>query len=1306
MTEQSGLFIKELEKRMSNQNKLRKLENKKIELVRKIQLCEHYKKEIVRFVQELNNQHNKGLISYKEYYHKLNRALDQKTPEQWIKEYDSSIWYYKHSLDSCEREIKKQENKAKIVPLATILAVFMILGFGFLFLKPTITGLIVGIGEDAYTQDISLIVNESIGYEWQPEHVGILKSARISGRILGEGSVRVYLNDKLILDSSKLEKSGISMITGLAISDLTKTNENVVFNEISENITNITEGTENITAPKTVETENITNITQEVPENITIPEEINVSKNITLPEEAVPELPEENITAPVQELPENITEIIFTDVCIETCSLELNKTSYELRFEIENAVLYLDSISYTIRPTEIPEVPKPAENISKAEEIIQGKAEINKPVKWVKKIRLNETANNLTIKLPQNISNVKVRKIIDGIKEEVREDKLKVREAKEIKSIKESLITGYVVKEAEEVKEEIELIIEDSVKEIEIEYETPAPQLFEEDIKRGKKIIISGPDSVHYENVSAYTNLSKEVPESKIRLYRTTNRAREQTQFTAYDNNNNSLIDYIEWIVPHLSEQTYELIIEISKAEHLDSEKQFISDIYEQVKSLDGIWSEPINNNEYVRVTFEIPLDNTRDITIYPRVVSGNPKIEVYEINGSEVIAEFTSINSNEYNKVYLTNLVGEQDVFDLRVVDGSIEIDHIIDPGWWNSSWLYRKEINITNVGSTTLLDFPAYINVTYNSNMLANYSDLRFISGTCAAGGSVLDYEIENYTSSNANIWVRIPNLGIGITQICLYYNNLQASSGENKTGVWNSNYLGVWHLSETSGNANDSTSNGKNGTVTGATRGVTGIVSSAFSFDGSNDYVDITINVPATVTISAWATYTGPGTDMLWCLNNAGTGGPDLFVGVPGSGVIALNTWDSWSNPFCNVPSAGFMQGWHLYTTIIDSASTKLYIDDTLCGTATYKNPTKTSFAISSSNGYDWVGKIDEVRISNVAETSDWVNQSYQMVVNQSVYVTFGPEEENLPMYTTLNSPTNEYATSDTTIIFNCSAETTTAGAELVNITLYHNYTTWHANETKSLTGTSNSTTFEKTFPEGTYKWNCLAYDNTSNSSWADSNYTFTIDKTPPSATINSPTGILADITPTINISLNEVGTIWYNINNGANTTICTDCSSSDSTYLHLAEGSYTIYVFANDSFGNLNNTESSSFTINMSQNYYDSYDDNSSIAEYNDITWNKGNVSFEQVTNKGDGSDGSLTVSDANTIINNYTYLTENENSGDNIIGINDGSAFSDGDEILIIQMQNGTGSGSSGTYEFRTITSGGGTNNLTLNSEMK
>jgi len=94
---------------------------------------------------------------------------------------------------------------------------------------------------------------------------------------------------------------------------------------------------------------------------------------------------------------------------------------------------------------------------------------------------------------------------------------------------------------------------------------------------------------------------------------------REEVNITKYDKNNNSLIDYIEWVVPHLSNQTYELIIEISKAEHLDENKTFVSDIYNETYQLDNVWSEEIPTEHYVRVTFNQPLDRTRDITIYAR---------------------------------------------------------------------------------------------------------------------------------------------------------------------------------------------------------------------------------------------------------------------------------------------------------------------------------------------------------------------------------------------------------------------------------------------------------------------------------------------------------------------------------------------------------------------------------------------------------------------------------------------------------------------------------------------------------------
>jgi hypothetical protein len=121
--------------------------------------------------------------------------------------------------------------------------------------------------------------------------------------------------------------------------------------------------------------------------------------------------------------------------------------------------------------------------------------------------------------------------------------------------------------------------------------------------------------------------------------------------------------------------------IYITKAEHLDSSKNFISDIYDAVKALDDVWSEAISDGEYVRVTFEKNLTSENDITLYPRIVNGTPTIEVYEKDGSEIVTAFTDVNNDEYNKVYLTSLSGEQDTFDLLILNGSVEFDHIIDP-------------------------------------------------------------------------------------------------------------------------------------------------------------------------------------------------------------------------------------------------------------------------------------------------------------------------------------------------------------------------------------------------------------------------------------------------------------------------------------------------------------------------------------------------------------------------------------------------------------------------------------------------
>ena len=132
----------------------------------------------------------------------------------------------------------------------------------------------------------------------------------------------------------------------------------------------------------------------------------------------------------------------------------------------------------------------------------------------------------------------------------------------EINETIEEEVQNETVEEAEQVEEVeeevtpeediIEIIIEDIVSDVEIEYYTEAPSSVEEIIDDfNKKITISS--DINYTDISAFSYLSLET--DKVKLY-WVNESR-YINFSSNDTNNNGLIDYISWIVPHLSSQSY-----------------------------------------------------------------------------------------------------------------------------------------------------------------------------------------------------------------------------------------------------------------------------------------------------------------------------------------------------------------------------------------------------------------------------------------------------------------------------------------------------------------------------------------------------------------------------------------------------------------------------------------------------------------------------------------------------------------------------------------------------------------------------
>src|SRR3989344_8404155 len=97
---------------------------------------------------------------------------------------------------------------------------------------------------DIYTENLNLIVNASSSYTWMPENPGILSSVRISGKIIGNGTAKVYLENKLLFDSSKIDKKNDkSKIIGAVISNLNNQSINDSIENNSSNLTFIENGT-------------------------------------------------------------------------------------------------------------------------------------------------------------------------------------------------------------------------------------------------------------------------------------------------------------------------------------------------------------------------------------------------------------------------------------------------------------------------------------------------------------------------------------------------------------------------------------------------------------------------------------------------------------------------------------------------------------------------------------------------------------------------------------------------------------------------------------------------------------------------------------------------------------------------------------------------------------------------------------------------------------------------------------------------------------------------------------------------------
>ncbi len=342
-------------------------------------------------------------------------------------------------------------------------------------------------------------------------------------------------------------------------------------------------------------------------------------------------------------------------------------------------------------------------------------------------------------------------------------------------------------------------------------------------------------------------------------------------------------------------------------------------------------------------------------------------------------------------------------------------------DSDWYNSDWQYRKKITIEsdNVsGSINLPDFPVLISITDShlaTHADSNGDDILFTHNA----GAKLSHEIESYdeTSGQLVAWVKIPSLSPSTdTDIYMYYDNDSAGNQENPADVWDSNFVLVDHMQDDPDNAHtrDSTSNDNDGTKGGAgtPTEVAGKVGEAQDFDGTAgeyidygaqaelelDGVDLTLEViikptdwnPSYVT-QLLGTYLDVG-DKGW---EFGLGGDLSDPGKPYSMVgDGVDTSVIFSDDAITTGSY-----YALAFTFIES--TKLaahYTNGVANGGGTLsrgiKDESLNCYAgARGGSTYLQNGIVDEVRVSRVARSADWIQTSYNNQIYPGTFITMG-------------------------------------------------------------------------------------------------------------------------------------------------------------------------------------------------------------------------------------------------------------------------------------------------------------------------
>ncbi|MCX8496248.1 MAG: DUF2341 domain-containing protein, partial [Akkermansiaceae bacterium] len=301
--------------------------------------------------------------------------------------------------------------------------------------------------------------------------------------------------------------------------------------------------------------------------------------------------------------------------------------------------------------------------------------------------------------------------------------------------------------------------------------------------------------------------------------------------------------------------------------------------------------------------------------------------------------------------------------------------------PSWQKSGSIYMVTTpDGADLPAAAVLDgFPLLVRLTKDwfdfSQAKPNGADVRFSD----ASGLPLSYQIEEWNSNErtAAIWVRIPRIEGNCTQpFHLHWGKADAPSESNGQAVFNAanGFLSVFHMSEpiedelgtlAVKDLNTSSSQGMIGLARHLNAGqgisggknVTSFPTEASPFSSEAWFKADRVNS----VIVGWGNEKGESPKAVAQIRSPS----HIRFGADGASKLALSKWT------------------HVLGTYSDG-ELKVYLNGRLDGSKKQKLQIKSpaNFSIGGwNNEYRFIGDIDEVRVSTVARSPDWIKLQYE-------------------------------------------------------------------------------------------------------------------------------------------------------------------------------------------------------------------------------------------------------------------------------------------------------------------------------------